>query len=118
MIESESESERRERRRQMKIEALIVVFVALIAGEEQDDICNFSEIEVLDEVCFMGDRVEANFTRLESGSGRRIFLHFEAVDSAFHAWINGVPVGYSSSYLVFVTGLLSECCRSHSAGLV
>uniref|UniRef100_A0A5B7BXV9 beta-galactosidase n=1 Tax=Davidia involucrata TaxID=16924 RepID=A0A5B7BXV9_DAVIN len=27
--------------------------------------------------------------------GRRIFLHFEAVDSAFHAWINGVPVGYS-----------------------
>lgn len=27
--------------------------------------------------------------------GRRIFLHFEAVDSAFQAWINGVPVGYS-----------------------
>ncbi|XP_047315021.1 beta-galactosidase [Impatiens glandulifera] len=27
--------------------------------------------------------------------GRRILLHFEAVDSAFHAWINGVPVGYS-----------------------
>ncbi|TXG49102.1 hypothetical protein EZV62_024977 [Acer yangbiense] len=29
--------------------------------------------------------------------GRRIFLHFEAVDSAFCAWINGVPVGYSDS---------------------
>nr|QSM07479.1 beta-galactosidase 13 [Ipomoea batatas]GMD71911.1 beta-galactosidase isoform X1 [Ipomoea batatas] len=27
--------------------------------------------------------------------GRRIFLHFEAVDSAFYTWINGVPVGYS-----------------------
>ncbi|KAM5551686.1 hypothetical protein ABKV19_026503 [Rosa sericea] len=27
--------------------------------------------------------------------GRRILLHFEAVDSAFCAWINGVPVGYS-----------------------
>lgn len=27
--------------------------------------------------------------------GRRILLHFEAVDSAFHAWINGIPVGYS-----------------------
>lgn len=27
--------------------------------------------------------------------GRRILLHFEAVDSAFFAWVNGVPVGYS-----------------------
>jgi hypothetical protein len=26
--------------------------------------------------------------------GRRILLHFEAVDSAFCAWINGHPVGY------------------------
>ncbi|GMP41186.1 hypothetical protein CsSME_00011374 [Camellia sinensis var. sinensis] len=33
--------------------------------------------------------------------GRRIFLHFEAVDSAFHAWINGVPVGYRFVLLVF-----------------
>ncbi|KAL4203703.1 hypothetical protein AMTRI_Chr01g129290 [Amborella trichopoda] len=28
-------------------------------------------------------------------NGRRILLHFEAVDSAFQAWINGVPIGYS-----------------------
>ncbi|KAB2627403.1 beta-galactosidase [Pyrus ussuriensis x Pyrus communis] len=28
-------------------------------------------------------------------NGRRIFLHFEAVDSAFCAWVNGVPIGYS-----------------------
>ncbi|XP_010276620.1 PREDICTED: uncharacterized protein LOC104611315 [Nelumbo nucifera] len=27
--------------------------------------------------------------------GRRILLHFEAVDSAFHVWINGILVGYS-----------------------
>lgn len=27
--------------------------------------------------------------------GRRILLHFEAVDSAFCAWINGHPIGYS-----------------------
>ncbi|KAK9682803.1 hypothetical protein RND81_10G097500 [Saponaria officinalis] len=27
--------------------------------------------------------------------GRRILLHFEAADSAFHVWVNGVPVGYS-----------------------
>ncbi|KAL4311317.1 hypothetical protein GQ457_01G048390 [Hibiscus cannabinus] len=27
--------------------------------------------------------------------GRRILLHFEGVDSAFFAWVNGVPVGYS-----------------------
>lgn len=31
-------------------------------------------------------------------TGRRIFLHFEAVDSAFCAWINGVPVGYRYNY--------------------
>uniref|UniRef100_A0A3Q7HLN5 beta-galactosidase n=1 Tax=Solanum lycopersicum TaxID=4081 RepID=A0A3Q7HLN5_SOLLC len=30
----------------------------------------------------------------EEWEGRRIFLHFEAVDSAFYAWVNGVPVGY------------------------
>ncbi|KAK8630145.1 hypothetical protein V6N13_078952 [Hibiscus sabdariffa] len=27
--------------------------------------------------------------------GHRILLHFEGVDSAFFAWVNGVPVGYS-----------------------
>ncbi|KAG2671874.1 hypothetical protein I3760_13G013400 [Carya illinoinensis] len=34
--------------------------------------------------------------------GRRILLHFEAVDSAFYAWVNGVPIGYrwsDGSYL-------------------
>lgn len=31
----------------------------------------------------------------EEWKGRRIFLHFEAVDSAFYAWVNGVLVGYS-----------------------
>ncbi|KMT17108.1 hypothetical protein BVRB_2g041620 [Beta vulgaris subsp. vulgaris] len=27
--------------------------------------------------------------------GRRILLHFEAADSAYHVWVNGSPVGYS-----------------------
>ncbi|KAK8977634.1 hypothetical protein V6N11_013418 [Hibiscus sabdariffa] len=27
-------------------------------------------------------------------NGRRVLLHFEGVDSAFFAWVNGVPVGY------------------------
>lgn len=27
-------------------------------------------------------------------TGRRIFLHFEAVDSAFFAWVNGRLIGY------------------------
>lgn len=36
-----------------------------------------------------------NFEIPTAWEGRRILLHFEAVDSAFFAWINGVPVGYS-----------------------
>ncbi|XP_077218158.1 glycoside hydrolase family 2 protein [Tasmannia lanceolata] len=28
-------------------------------------------------------------------NGRRILLHFEGVDSAFFAWVNGAPIGYS-----------------------
>lgn len=39
--------------------------------------------------------------------GRRVLLHFEAVDSAFCAWINGHPVGYR--YLPLP---LSLVCRS------
>lgn len=31
----------------------------------------------------------------EEWKGRRIFVHFEGVDSAFHLWINGQAVGYS-----------------------
>jgi beta-galactosidase/beta-glucuronidase len=35
------------------------------------------------------------FTIPEEWSGRRIFLLFEGVDSAFHLWVNGQEVGYS-----------------------
>ena len=31
----------------------------------------------------------------DRGTGNRIFLHFEGVDSAFYVWINGRQVGYS-----------------------
>ena len=35
------------------------------------------------------------FALPEEWNGRRIFLRFEGVDSAFHLWINGHAVGYS-----------------------
>ena len=35
------------------------------------------------------------FTLPEVWLGRRTFIHFEGVDSAFHLWVNGEPVGYS-----------------------
>ena len=31
----------------------------------------------------------------QSWTERRILIHFEGVDSAFHLWVNGAPVGYS-----------------------
>lgn len=31
----------------------------------------------------------------EDWQGQRIHLHFEGVDSAFHVWVNGTPVGFS-----------------------
>ncbi|KAF5729323.1 beta-galactosidase [Tripterygium wilfordii] len=42
--------------------------------------------------------------------GRRIFLHFEAVDSAFFAWINGVPVGYSQDSRLPAEFEISDYC--------
>ncbi|KAL8529235.1 hypothetical protein ACS0TY_006603 [Phlomoides rotata] len=35
------------------------------------------------------------FSLPKEWEGRRIFLHFEAVDSAFFTWVNGHPTGYS-----------------------
>ncbi len=35
------------------------------------------------------------FTVPADWSGRRVFLHFAGVDSAFYVWINGTRVGYS-----------------------
>ncbi|KAL6989747.1 beta-galactosidase [Sarracenia purpurea var. burkii] len=43
--------------------------------------------------------------------GRRIFLHFEAVDSAFHAWINGVPVGYSQDSRLPAEFEITDSCH-------
>ncbi|KAM7264111.1 hypothetical protein ACFE04_001794 [Oxalis oulophora] len=43
--------------------------------------------------------------------GRRIFLHFEAVDSAFCAWINGVPVGYSQDSRLPAEFEISDYCH-------
>ena len=35
------------------------------------------------------------FSLPEEWTNRRTFIHFEGVDSAFHIWVNGQPVGYS-----------------------
>jgi beta-galactosidase len=35
------------------------------------------------------------FTVPDDWTGRRVFLHFEGVDSAFYAWVNGHRVGYN-----------------------
>jgi beta-galactosidase len=35
------------------------------------------------------------FTIPNSWPGRQVFLHFDGVASAFYAWLNGSPVGYS-----------------------
>jgi beta-galactosidase len=35
------------------------------------------------------------FTVPEGWDGRQVFLTFDGVDSAFHLWLNGEPVGYS-----------------------
>ncbi|TVU36820.1 hypothetical protein EJB05_18769 [Eragrostis curvula] len=43
--------------------------------------------------------------------GRRILLHFEAVDSAFFAWINGVPVGYSQDSRLPAEFEVTDCCH-------
>ncbi|GAB4852088.1 hypothetical protein Ancab_016278 [Ancistrocladus abbreviatus] len=47
----------------------------------------------------------------EGWKGRRIFLHFEAVDSAFHAWLNGVPVGYSQDSRLPAEFEITEYCH-------
>ncbi|XP_024021112.1 uncharacterized protein LOC21406722 isoform X1 [Morus notabilis] len=44
--------------------------------------------------------------------GRRIFLHFEAVDSAFFAWVNGVLVGYSQDSRLPAEFEITDYCHS------
>ncbi|GFY94925.1 glycoside hydrolase family 2 protein [Actinidia rufa] len=43
--------------------------------------------------------------------GRRILLHFQAVDSAFYAWINGVPVGYSQDSRLPAEFEITDSCH-------
>ncbi|EPS71270.1 hypothetical protein M569_03489 [Genlisea aurea] len=48
--------------------------------------------------------------------GRRIFLHFEGVDSAFFAWINGHPVGYSQDSRLPAEFEITEFCHALESG--
>ncbi|XP_072993143.1 uncharacterized protein [Typha latifolia] len=43
--------------------------------------------------------------------GRRILLHFEAVDSAFLAWVNGTLVGYSQDSRLPAEFEITDCCH-------
>ncbi|PIA48132.1 hypothetical protein AQUCO_01400605v1 [Aquilegia coerulea] len=44
--------------------------------------------------------------------GRRVFLHFEAVDSAFHVWVNGIPVGYSQDSRLPAEFEITDYCHA------
>lgn len=52
------------------------------------------------------------YFRIPKGwGGRRILLHFEAVDSAFFVWINGVLVGYSQDSRLPAEFEITNCCH-------
>ncbi|WCJ39089.1 Beta-galactosidase [Euphorbia peplus] len=48
--------------------------------------------------------------------GRRILLHFEGVDSAFGAWINGVSVGYSQDSRLPAEFEITDFCYPCDSG--
>ncbi|XLT06049.1 hypothetical protein HN51_044798 [Arachis hypogaea] len=52
-----------------------------------------------------------NFHIPKEWEGRRILLHFEAVDSAFCAWINGHPIGYSQDSRVPAEFEITDFCH-------
>lgn len=51
------------------------------------------------------------FSLPKEWEGRRIFLHFEAVDSAFFAWVNGHPTGYSQDSRLPAEFEITEFCH-------
>ncbi|KAK1279060.1 hypothetical protein QJS04_geneDACA016592 [Acorus gramineus] len=52
----------------------------------------------------------------EEWRGRHILLHFEAVDSAFFAWVNGIPVGYSQDSRLPAEFEITDCCHPCGSG--
>ncbi|KAJ7517559.1 hypothetical protein O6H91_21G029500 [Diphasiastrum complanatum] len=51
------------------------------------------------------------FTLPPNWKGRRIFISFEGVDSAFYAWINGILVGYSQDSRLPAEFEISDVCH-------
>ncbi|KAI5066293.1 hypothetical protein GOP47_0018917 [Adiantum capillus-veneris] len=49
-------------------------------------------------------------------TGRRIFLSFEAVDSAFYVWVNGTLVGYSQDSRLPADFEITGVCHESSSG--
>ena len=52
-----------------------------------------------------------SFELPESWSDRRVLLTFEGVDSAFHLWLNGQPVGYGTDSRLPSTFVVTETVR-------
>ncbi|KAF3434286.1 hypothetical protein FNV43_RR25389 [Rhamnella rubrinervis] len=48
-------------------------------------------------------------------NGRRILLHFQAVDSAFFAWINGVLIGYSQDSRLPAEFEITDYCHPYGS---
>jgi len=46
-----------------------------------------------------------------SWAGRRVFLHFDGVDSAFYLWVNGARVGFSKDSRTPAEFELTECVQ-------
>ncbi|XP_024380788.1 uncharacterized protein [Physcomitrium patens] len=44
-------------------------------------------------------------------TGRRLFLNFEAVDSAFYVWVNGAKIGYSQDSRLPSDWDITDCCH-------
>ncbi|KAG0622115.1 hypothetical protein M758_3G073200 [Ceratodon purpureus] len=52
-----------------------------------------------------------SFTVPSEWTGRRLFLNFEAVDSAFYVWVNGVRIGYSQDSRLPSEFDITDQCR-------
>ncbi|KAG0481237.1 hypothetical protein HPP92_012095 [Vanilla planifolia] len=52
-----------------------------------------------------------NFSIPKEWEGRRILLHFEAVDSAFFVWVNEILIGYSQDSRLPAEFEITDCCH-------
>jgi len=53
-----------------------------------------------------------NFDLPQNWDGRRVFIHFDGVDSAFYLWVNGVRVGFSKDSRTPAEFDLTDYCHA------